>query len=83
MIHDFVNDIAVQMKMKLSRISVVEGHRVGCLDMHLLKLASKGQVVSALLHQTELENLREGKSCDRLELKVRSALTRLQLLLEP
>ena len=83
MIKKYAADIAAQMGMQLSRVSVVEGRDIGCLDVHLLKLMSDGQLVSALVYQSELDHLQSGSSCERLELKIRSALSRLQLLLAP
>lgn len=81
MIKELATDIAAQMGVPLSRISIVEGRRVGCLDMYLLHLATNGQKVSALVHQSELNDLQSGCSCDQLEIKIRSALERLQMML--
>lgn len=83
MIQEYVVDLAAQMGIKLSRVSMVEGRRVGCLDVHLLNLAADGQRVSTLVYQSELDGLQSGSGCERLELKIRSALSRLQMLLEP
>lgn len=84
MIREYTVNLAAQMGIKLSRVSIVEGRKVGCLDVHLLKLAADGQRVSTLVYQSELDGLHSGSSCcERLELKIRSALSRLQLLLAP
>ncbi len=79
MIQQYVSDIAAKMGIRLSKITVVEGWIVGCLDVHLLHLADSDQVVSALVHQSELDDLLKDSSCDRLELKIRSALSRLEM----
>jgi len=76
-------DVATQMGIKLSRVSIVEGRRVGCADVHLLNLAAGGQRVSTLVYQSELDELQSSVSCERLEMKIRTALLRLQMLLEP
>lgn len=78
MIKEYAADIAAEMGATLSKISVIEGQRIGCLDVHLLKLACDGQVASALVYQSELDTLQRGVHCDRLEVKIRSALSRLQ-----
>jgi hypothetical protein len=83
MIEEYVTDLAKQMGISLSRVSTVEGSKVGCLDMHLLNMSSKGKTVSALIFKSELDELVNGKQDDRLELKVRSALGRLILSIEP
>jgi len=67
------------MKIQLSQVSVVEGRKVGCLDVHLLNLTSNGQLVSALVYQSELDKLQIGDCCERLESRIRSALARLHL----
>lgn len=82
MIQEYVYGIAAQMNIQLSRVSVVEGRNVGCLDVHLLNLTSKDQLVSALVYQSELDKLQIGDSCERLESRIRSALSRLQMPLE-
>ena len=78
MIREYAADLAAQTGIKLSRVSVVEGHRIGCLDVHLLHLAADGQLVSAFVYQSELDKLQVGESCERLESRIRSALSGLQ-----
>jgi hypothetical protein len=82
MLQAYVTDIADQMGIQLSRVSVIEGRAVGCLDAYLLHLASDNQKVSVLVYLPELDNLQQGSCCDRLELKIRSALLRLQMMQE-
>jgi hypothetical protein len=71
------------MGIQLSLISVVEGRAIGCLDVYLLNLTYNGQLASALVYQSDMDNLQSGFPCDRLELQIRSALSRLQILSEP
>jgi hypothetical protein len=80
MIDSFVIDLAMQMGINVSTFSVVEGRRIGCNDIHLLNLASGNQIVSTLVHQSELDRLLEGSYSERLEIKIRSALSKLQLM---
>ena len=81
MIHDYANELAAQMGIQLSKISVIEGQSVGCLDVYLVHLSTKDHLVSALVHRTDFDNLHIGNYSDRLELKLRVALSRLQVLL--
>ena len=80
MILKFADDLATQAGIKLSKVTVVEGRRVGCLEAHLLNLASDGQLVSTLVYQSELDELQSDSCCERLELKIRTALSRLQVV---
>jgi hypothetical protein len=82
MIEKYVSDIAIQMGMKLSKVSLVDGQPLGCLDVHLLNMSTKERIVSALIFKTDLENLENGISSDRLEVRMRAALSRLKVLLE-
>lgn len=77
MIQEYVYNIAAQLNMQLSQVSVVEGRGVGCLDVHLLNVASNGRLVSVLVYQPELDKLQNGGSCERLESRIRSALSGL------
>ena len=61
MIQDYVHDIAAQMKIRLSQLSVVEGCNVGCLDVHLLYLTSNGCQQSVLVYQSELDKIKTGE----------------------
>lgn len=80
MIQAYVGDIAAQMGIVLSKITVVDGRDVGCLSVHLLHISSSGRQVSALVHQSELDDLFLYTVCDRLEVKIRSALSRLETM---
>jgi len=83
MVREHATAIAAQMKVQLSDIAVVEGRSLGCFDAHLLKLAADGQQVSLLLCQSELDELQSDFVGDKLELRIRSALSRLQTLSTP
>ncbi|OGU15555.1 MAG: hypothetical protein A2076_12880 [Geobacteraceae bacterium GWC2_53_11] len=83
MIEQFVSGIATRMGMNLSKVTLVDGQPLGCIDVQLLNMSSKGHVVSALVFQVDIENLKNGVGCDSLEVRMRSSLSRLQKLLEP
>jgi predicted solute-binding protein len=75
--------IAAQMKIQLPLVSVVEGLNVGCLNVHLLNVTSNGHLLSVLVYQTELDKIQTGDRCERLESRIRSALSGVQILREP
>jgi len=82
MIEEYVTHTAMKMGIKVSQLSIVEGRRIGCLDVHLLNLACDDQTVSTLVYQSELNRLQEGSLSERLELKIMSALSRLQMMIK-
>ena len=83
MIKEYVSDIASQMGIMLTKVSLVDGQPVGCSDACIISISVRGHSVDALVYVAEIVNLENGVSCDRLEQRVRSALSRLQILLEP
>ena len=82
MIQEYVSNLADKMGMKLSQISLVDGNQLGCLDVYLLKISIKVHKVDALIFKTDIENLENGKVSDRMEVRTRSALNRLQVMLD-
>lgn len=83
MIQEYADDLAAQAGMQLSRITLTEGCSLGCLDASLLSLELNGKLVSIFIHQTEIDTVQNGSHNELLELKIRSALVRLKMLLEP
>jgi len=82
MIRDYVRDIASQMKVQLSQLSVIDGCNVGCRDVHLLNLTSNGHQQSALVYQSEMDKIQTGACCERLDFRIRSTLSHLKMKLE-
>jgi translation initiation factor 6 (eIF-6) len=82
MIQEYVADLALQMGIKKLKVSVVDGESVGCLDSYLLNISSNGFIVSALVYQSEMDDLEKGMQGERFEVKIRSALSRLSLMIE-
>jgi len=80
MIKKYVTDLASQMGVKLSKITLTEGMPLGCLDAHVLEIASGEHVAGVLIHQSELEDIQNSYL---LELKIKSALERLKALTAP
>ena len=80
MIHEYATAVAEQMGLTLSRVALVNGGLLGCKDCHLLQLYSGEHSECAVIYQRDLVNLSEGIYCDRLETRIRSALTSLQIM---
>ncbi len=80
MIRDYVTDIASQLKVQLSNVTVVEGRNIGCFYAHQLNLEAEGKQVTVLLYQSELDELQSNFVSFWLEQRIRSALSRLQTL---
>jgi hypothetical protein len=80
MIKRFVTDVSAQMKVHLSKITIVDGRKLGCIDMNLLHLTANDDLVSVLVSQSQLNELKNSSYCYQLDHKIRSALSRLQSL---
>jgi len=80
MIEKYTTDIAAQIGMKISKVLLVDGRKLGCNDYHLLNISSKGRRDGALVHQDDLVRLHNGDPTPRLELIIRRTLLRLQEL---
>jgi len=78
MIEEFAANLAAQMGIELSRVTVVDGKLLGCRDSHLLQLVSDGRTESAIIYQLDLDDLQHGISGNRLETRLKAALSRLQ-----
>jgi hypothetical protein len=81
MIDEYVTEIAKQMGIQLSQLSIVEGQRVGCHGLHLMNLACDDQIVSTLVFQADLDKLQDGSLSERLQMKIVSSLSRLQKMI--
>jgi hypothetical protein len=82
-IKEYCSDIAIQMGIQLTGITVEENWTAFCPDAYLLKLRSDSQLISLVVYRPELDNLLVGSCNEKLEIMIRSALSHLQLMLEP
>jgi hypothetical protein len=82
MLKEYVAYIAAPKRIPVSRVSIIEGRNVGCIDTHLLNITSRGQIASVLVYQSDLDKLENGLSCDRLEFQIRATLSKLSSMLE-
>ena len=83
MIQEYAAEFAAQKGIALSGVRFVDGRTVGCLDVHLLHMTFEQHQVSALVYQSELDALQSGSCVERLDMKLRKALSRLHMLREP
>ncbi len=83
MVKVFAEDVAMQMGIELSQVTVVKGRSVDRLDTYLLHLVSGNHEANTVMYQSEFDDLIDGQDYDRMELKLRFALSRLELLLRP
>jgi hypothetical protein len=58
MIQEYIHDLASQMGIKLSQVSIVDGQPLGYLDVYFLKMSSGGCMADALLYKGELEYIK-------------------------
>jgi len=77
MIKKFVTEQAQIKGMKISDVTLVNGQCLGCRDMHLLNIIADGVLTSALVHQSDIDDIQRGDYCGRLEITVNNALSRL------
>ena len=82
MIEEYVTDIAAQMGIVLSKVTLTEGRSLGCLDSSILSMESGNKIVGEFVHQFDLQSLESGSGGEMLELKIRAALVRLRIMLE-
>jgi len=82
MIEEFATNLAKQKGITLTSVSLADGQMMGCQNVYILEISSKGRLVSKLVHQSDLNNFQNNSPCDRLEVIIRSALTKLATLLD-
>ena len=81
MVREYATDLAAQIGIRLSDVSVDESQWVGHDDVHILHLIADNHRVSVLIYKSELDELQKYSCCDPLKYKIRSALSRLRLQL--
>ncbi|MDD2734849.1 MAG: hypothetical protein PHF56_12980 [Desulfuromonadaceae bacterium] len=82
MIEEFTVNLAKQRGITLTSVSLADGKMMGCQDVYILEISSKGRLVSKLVHHSDINKLQNDSACDRLEVIIRSALTKLAMLLD-
>jgi hypothetical protein len=82
MILKYITDLAAQKNIREIGISIEDGTKIGCKDMHLVNLRFKGKNISILVSQSDVNQITNGSNSDRLEVQIRSALDRLACSLD-
>jgi hypothetical protein len=81
-IEQFVHEIADQMGIDLSEVSVINGDQIGFHGKNLLTIYTKDHLVKSLVNKTDIANLQNNDFCDSLEIKILTAMSQLQVILE-
>jgi hypothetical protein len=79
MLMKFVSDLADQSGIKLSSITLVDGRSYGLPDTYLLQMFKKNRLTTALIYQSELDDLEQGIQSDLLENRITSALASIYI----
>jgi hypothetical protein len=82
MIQCYVREIAEQNGVAVDLITLLDGERIGILDAYLMKMFSRGHMVSTLLFKKELDAIKDGRSSERFQREILKSLARLQTLSE-
>lgn len=82
MIEEYIINLARQMGLTLSSISVVEASYIGCLDVLLVKIYAGDEVADTFIHQMDLDELKKSSYSYVLERKISRSLSRLHMMLE-
>ena len=80
MIEEFIHGIGNQMGLDLSEVSVKDGERIGCNNMNLLCIGAKDHVVEVLVYKSDIASLQNCGFCDRLEVRILIAISRLKTM---
>jgi hypothetical protein len=79
MIEKYVSDLAANMKVPLTEVSIEDVNLIPRNpSVHLLKLWYGGHISTTLLWQEDMDRLRSNLDCDLVETKVKMALKKLQ-----
>ena len=79
---EYVLDLAKQMQIPLTSVTIVDDSSTKNLDGRLLKLSSGGHTSFVLLQQKDWDEFHPDES-NLLKMKVQTALERLQIQLAP
>jgi hypothetical protein len=82
MIKEYVAELAGQMGIMLTKVTIKEKPPAGSLDAYLLEISSNGKLVSERIHKSEILLFESGQKSELLEIKVRSALMRLKMMFD-
>ncbi len=73
---------AKEMGIPALRVTLVNGARLGCTDMHLANLESSGYMVSLLIRNSEVKTVQEGEVSADLQQSMQVKLLKLKRMIE-
>ncbi len=79
MLSKYVSDLATQSGITLSSITLVDGQAYGRQDTYLLQMFAKNRLTTALIYQSDLDDLKQGNGLNQLANKINSALSSLHV----
>lgn len=78
MIRNLVMKVAEEAGIELTKIDVIDGKDVGCLDAGLLRIYSDHHFVSEILYSSEMIGISNGLQNTAFELRILRALNHLK-----
>lgn len=81
MIKELAQKLSAEIEIELSLMQFVTGDSIGCIDGHLLRIATGGDhVEDVLVYAEDLDRLQTGGCVELLTMRIRSALLKLKSL---
>lgn len=77
MLNKFISDLAKREGIKVT-VRIKTGQSIGCLGADLVYLSSGKYSASVLAYESDIETLKVNGRCDRLEGRIRAALSELK-----
>lgn len=74
MIEKHLIEAGTNIGKKISKVDVVDGKSVGCLDTLLIKFNNNKNSHSIIISQNDFDNIIGGRNLDLLETKIEAAL---------
>ena len=82
MLCEYVSELAKQMGINATEVTLEDGKRLGLNGTSLLKIMSYEHKIAELVFQYEIDMLDNGIVPPRLNVRMKAVLSHLQLLLE-
>ena len=77
-LEQYVREIADQMHVDLSEVSIIDGDQIGFYGKNILNFRSKDQFVKKLVDKADIVDVQRNDYCDRLEVTILVAMTQLK-----
>ncbi|MDD2271393.1 MAG: hypothetical protein PHP95_11770 [Desulfuromonadaceae bacterium] len=80
-IEEFASAVASQMGVELLEVALVDGQGLGCIDSYILDITTINEKIGTLIYKRDVDKLNIEGECARLEIRIRTALLRLQAMI--